>query len=150
MKKNQNYIKELSTPHAKAYFSLVGISTYIDCQIKEALKPYNLTHAQLNVLSVLYRAIPEPIALSEIKDQLLVASPDMSRLVDRLVKKEWVVRITCPSNRRKVDITLSATGKKMYEKAHASARDHVGEYFRNELTIKEAKQLFSLLQKIKK
>ena len=47
--------------HAIAYFNLLKTSSWIEEKIKEALKPFNLTHSQLNVLHVLMVNDPQPV-----------------------------------------------------------------------------------------
>ena len=39
--------------HAKAYFNLLKTGSWIEDRIKKSLKPFNLTHAQLNALYIL-------------------------------------------------------------------------------------------------
>jgi len=39
--------------HALAYFNLLKTGSWIEEKVKEALKPFNLTHAQLNALHIL-------------------------------------------------------------------------------------------------
>lgn len=134
--------------HAMSYFSLVQRSGLIEMRMKTALKPYDLTHSQLNVLHILANNYPEPMTSKAIKQQLIVASPDITRLLDRLVKKEWVSRETCESNRRELDITITETGLQLFLEVHAVAKEATGNYFKNSLNKEEAVQLYKLLKKI--
>ena len=85
----------------------------VEEMVKEALKPFNLTHAQLNALYILYENDPGPVSANELKERILVANPDVTRLLDRLVVKGYVHRETCPINRRKIDISLTEPGKEI-------------------------------------
>ncbi len=147
---NQSVFKDdFKNPHAMGYFSLLKTASWIEIQIKEALKPYDLTHPQLNVLSVLARNYPEPMDAKTIKESLVVASPDVTRLLDRLVKKGYINRQTCPSNRRKIDITATKEGMDFFYKVHCEAKEAVGNYFETAISENEAKQLYRILGKMK-
>ena len=122
-------MKDNYSIHALAYFKMLQTGSWIEGQIKEALKPFNLTHAQLNVLHLLYENRPEPIAANELKMKILVSNPDVTRLLDRLVNKGYVLRQTCPENRRKIDISITENGSKVYKKAHHAAKHSVHSFF---------------------
>ncbi len=144
----ENIKKTHTSAHALSYFSLVQRSGLIEMRMKAALKPYDLTHSQLNVLHILANSYPEPMTSKAIKKKLIVASPDITRLLDRLVRKEWVYRETCESNRRELDITITETGLKVFFDVHAVAKEATGDYFKNSLSKEEAVQLYKLLKKI--
>lgn len=135
--------------HALAYFNLLKTGSWIEERIKVALKPYNLTHAQLNALYILMENDPNPVCANEVKKRILVNNPDVTRLLDRLVKKGYVVRETCPENRRKIDISLTDSGKTLFEKAHLSAKQTLGNFFETQITEHEAKELRRILGKIR-
>lgn len=138
----------IDTIHAKAYFNLIKTSGWIEQEVKKALKPFGLTHAQLNILYILYKNNPQPVSPNNVKEQLLDSSPDLTRLFDRLVKKDWVTRETCPSNRRKIDISLTDEGKETFIKAEKAARQAVGNFFEDKITETEAAELRKILHKI--
>ena len=135
--------------HARAYFKLMKINGGVDVQLKKALKPYELTHVQLGILYTLINHHPEPLDAKTIKENLIVPSPDLTRLIDRLVKKGLVDRQTCPNNRRKLDITVTEKGVDTFYKAHISAKTSVNNFLEDDITKEEAKELFRILNKIK-
>jgi len=137
------------TIHALAYFNLLRTGSWIEERIKKALKPLNLTHAQLNALYILDESHPEPVSASDLKMKILVNNPDVTRLLDRLVSKGYVLRETCPDNRRKIDVSLTEAGRKMFMEAHHSAREAIGSYFENQITEDEAQELRRILKKIR-
>ena len=142
-------MKDIETIHAVAYFNLLKTGSWIEDKVKKALKPYNLTHAQLNALHILYENDPEPVSANELKEKILVSNPDVTRLLDRLVKKQYVTRVTCPENRRKIDISLTDSGRKLFMEAHLSVKKALGDFFRKQLSENEAKTLRKLLHKIR-
>ena len=100
MSSRSDFEKDLKNPYAISYFKFLKTAAWVDLRIKESLKPYNLTHSQLNVLNLLVKNHPKPMDAKTIKANLVVASPDLTRLLDRLVKKGLVNRKTCSTNRR--------------------------------------------------
>jgi DNA-binding MarR family transcriptional regulator len=142
-------MKDSRSIHAVAYFNLLKTGSWIEERIKTALKPFSLTHAQLNVLHVLMESDPTPVSAKELKEKILVANPDITRLLDRLVNKGIVHRMTCPENRRKIDISLTDHGKDLFEKAHLSAKQAVDNYFEDKISEKEAKKLRKILHKLR-
>jgi DNA-binding MarR family transcriptional regulator len=142
-------MKDLESIHALAYFNLLKTGSWLEDIIKGALKPLNLTHAQLNVLYILNENDPEPVSASTLKKKILVSNPDVTRLLDRLVKKGFVLRETCPENRRKIDISLTDPGRSLFVEAHQVAKLALGDFFANQITEDEARELRRILHKIR-
>lgn len=142
-------MEDIKSIHAIAYFNLLKTGSWIEENVKKALKPFDLTHAQLNALYILLENDPEPVSASELKKKILVSNPDVTRLLDRLVKKGYVLRETCPESRRKIDISLTDPGRKLFVEAHHAAKQSIGEFFENQITEDEAIELRRILHKIR-
>ena len=142
-------MEDIKSIHALAYFNLLKTGSWVEENVKRALSPFNLTHAQLNALSILLQNDPEPVSAIELKKKILVSNPDITRLLDRLVKKGYVLRETCPENRRKIDISLTDSGRKLFVEAHHSAKESTGDFFEKQITEDEANELRRILHKIR-
>ena len=140
---------DIKSIHVSAYFNLLKTGSWIEETLKNALKPFNLTHAQLNALHILFASDPEPVSANELKKKILVSNPDVTRLLDRLVKKGYVLRKTCPDNRRKIDISLTDSGRKLFMQAHLSAKLALSDFFKSKITEDEANELRKIMQKIR-
>lgn len=140
---------ESNSIHALAYFNLLKTGSWVEERLKKAIKPFNLTHAQLNALYILMESYPNPVSANELKNKILVNNPDITRLLDRLVTKGYVMRETCNQNRRKIDISLTEDGKTLFLKAHHAAKETLGNFFENQITKDEAKELRRILRKIR-
>jgi len=79
------------------------------------LKPFGISSQQFNVLRILKGQFPNPSSLNLIKERMLDKESNASRLIDKLVGAKLVNRITCPNNRRQVDITITKAGIKLLE-----------------------------------
>ena len=142
-------MEDLKSIHAIAYFNLLKTVSWVEEIVKGALKPFNLTHAQLNALYILYENDPGPVSANELKERILVANPDVTRLLDRLVVKGFVHRETCPDNRRKIDISLTEPGKKLFLEAHQAAKASLGNFFEQQITENEAIELRRILHRMR-
>ena len=134
--------------YESAYFNFLKTSNWVEEQVKQALKEHDLTHSQLNVLYILKENDPNPVSNSDINQRILVKSPDLTRLLDRLVKKNLVDRQICPENRRKMNIKLTKHGKQVFKEANNDAKRSVNNFFEN-LTEKEAGQLREIMRKVR-
>jgi MarR family 2-MHQ and catechol resistance regulon transcriptional repressor len=141
--------EDRNSQHARTFYRLVEMSNKIELKIKQALKPFGLTHAQLNILYILASRHPRKLNPADIRDQVIVSNPDITRMIDRMVAKNWVERQTCPENRRKVDLSISDEGIETFKKAHYATKELLGDFFSNDIDENEARQLRGILKKIK-
>ncbi len=67
-------------------------------------------------MRILRGAGGEGLACNEISERLLVKSPDITRLLDRLEKQELIVRSRSRVDRRIVNASISKTGLELLER----------------------------------
>lgn len=94
----------------KTVINLMYTSRYIEEAVNSVLKPYDLTIPQYNVLRILRGQKGKPANLSTIQERMVDRSSNTTRLVDKLIRKGWVKRSICKSNRRKVEIVITEEG----------------------------------------
>lgn len=109
---------------------------------------YGITQQQYNVLRILRGHFPEPYSTSQIRDRMLDKMSDVSRIVDRLVKKDLVLRKTAANDRRLVDVTISDKGLLLLDKMDDSIEQNVKQPFNN-FTEEEKLELYRLLDKVR-
>lgn len=102
--------KPIQDPHARAYLNIMYTGNWLLNRINQALKPYDLTEPQYNVLRILRGQQGAAMSLFEIQDRMIQKMSNVSRLIDKLLDKELVVRKECKMNRRKVDILITQKG----------------------------------------
>lgn len=83
----------------------------------QALKPLGLTEVQFNVLKILKAKAPVALPSSDISNLLISQTPDVTRILDRMVKKGLVKREIPEENRRLVLVSLTDDGLEMIEEA---------------------------------
>ena len=87
------------------------VNNKITEELNTALKPFGVSLQQFNVLRILRGQKDLPANLSTLNERMVTKMSNTTRLVDKLLAKGYVERETCPSNRRKVEITITDDGK---------------------------------------
>lgn len=82
---------------------------------KQILKPYGITEMQFNVLKILNAKHPEPVSAGDISNLLISQASDVTRIIDRMIKKGLVKRVVPEENRRVVLVSLTAEGMNKVE-----------------------------------
>ncbi len=117
-------------------------------KVKKFLTKEGVTHQQYNILRILRGSAPEPLSTLQIRERMLDKMSDTSRIVDRLVAKQFVKKVTCPTDKRLVDITITEKGLKLLKKLDANS-DNLDKIM-SSLSDHEAETLSNLLDKIRK
>ncbi len=140
--------KKFPNNYLKAYVNLVYTANKITDEQKAFFKKVEVTHQQYNVLRILRGKYPETLNPGQIKDVMLDKSPDLTRLVDRLLLKGLVARDSCPDNRRKVNIKITEKGLMFLDELEPLVKAASSKYDKN-LSDEEALQLSDLLDKLR-
>lgn len=82
-----------------------------------------LSAQQYNTLRLLQSAHPISMPTLELGSRLISRAPDMTRLLDRLEKRELLNRIRRPENRRVVDVSITAKGLQMLHEMHEKVQE---------------------------
>ncbi len=118
----------------------------VERELRKFLKPYGVSLQQFNVLKIL-KGAKEPISTSVIRERMVQPMADSSRLVDRLSAKGWVTRISCSTDKRLVDVTISEEGIKFLELV-PSVETIIEKLYR-QISREEAENLNHLLNKLR-
>ena len=133
--------------YQKANINLVYTMSWLRDRTKSIFDEEEITPQQFNILRILRGSFPQPLSTLQIRERMLEKMSDTSRIVDRLIAKGLVKKITCKTDRRLVDVIISDKGKKLLEKLDAR-QDEMDAVLHN-LTEKQAEQLSDLLDKIR-
>lgn len=125
---------------------LILVNNAINEKIAQALRPFGVSAQQFNVLRILRGQKGKPANLLTLNERMVTKMSNTTRLVDKLLNKGFVDRIICPSNRRKVEINLTAEGNLALKKMD-QAMDNVERILLNQFSQKELEQLNLLLHK---
>ncbi len=137
--------KKLPLPaRTMIHFSLV--SNKIRDAFACALKPYDMSEQQFNVLRILRGQNGKPANLSTINERMVTKMSNTTRLVDKLMAKGFVDRAVCLENRRKVEITITDHGLETLSKLDEIMEETESLVLQN-FTNKELQTLNQLLDK---
>lgn len=112
----------------------------------EILKPYDLSSEQYNVLRILRGQKGKPANMCLIQERMIAKTSNTTRLVDKLLLKEFVTREVCSENRRKMEVQITQKGLAILAELDSKVTEHE-ESFAKKLTEKELNELNNLLEK---
>ncbi|WP_293873097.1 MarR family transcriptional regulator [Flavobacterium sp.] len=115
-------------------------------KFNEILKPYDVSREQYNVLRILRGQKGYPANMCIIQERMLSKSSNTTRLIDKLLLKEYVTREVCPNNRRKIEILITEKGLAVLTELDPVVIAHE-QLFANNLSAEELQQLNILLEK---
>jgi len=132
----------------KTVINISYSSIWMKDEIILALKPYDISIEQFNVLRILRGQKGNPANLQDIQERMVNKMSNTTRLVDKLILKGLAERFICKKNRRKVDIYITENGLKLLNEI-----DPIIEKTENSLTStlsdKELEDLNTLLNKLR-
>ncbi|MBI2682864.1 MAG: MarR family transcriptional regulator [Acidobacteriales bacterium] len=148
----QQEIKQRKPFRSKKQEAALGILRTADVIHRrgEALMaPHGITSQQYNVLRILRGAEPEGLPTLEIGHRLVEQTPGITRLLDRLEKKQWVKRWRCPEDRRQVLCRISKAGLALLERMQADVDRSEEESLQN-FSQNEIQALIDMLDRARK
>lgn len=117
-------------------------------KFNEILKPFDLSPEQFNVLRILRGQKGNPVNMFTIQERMVAKTSNTTRLVDKLLLKEFVNREICTENRRKMEITITDKGLAILSQLDPIVTNHEKSYANN-LSDKELEVLNELLEKFR-
>jgi DNA-binding MarR family transcriptional regulator len=125
-----------------------SLSDHTLAEVHELLSIWGITPLQYYTLRVLHSQDSEKIGLSskEIDSHLYTRITDVTRLLDRMADKGWVIRERDEMNKRVVRTRLTEIGITLVESAQAPLLELETKQL-NHLSNKEKMQLSELLSK---
>jgi DNA-binding MarR family transcriptional regulator len=115
--------------------------------VDQFLKSHGLTAAQYNVLRILRGAEPEGLLCRGISDRMISRDPDMTRLLDRMEKRDLITRERQKDDRRVIKTRITATGLSLLRKMDQPIREVHKEQF-SHLTAPRMKTLVESLEEL--
>jgi DNA-binding MarR family transcriptional regulator len=140
--------KPFKSVEEEAILSIARTAAILEHAGAEALKPFNLTITQYNVLRILRGAGDPGLCRNEVGERLVTKVPDVTRLLDRMEASELIVRQRGGDDRRFVATRITEKGLKLLEKIdrelpaiHERQLGHVSQ--------KRLRDLISLLEEVR-
>lgn len=108
--------RNFKSPQQKLAINMLYTSNWLNNHYSQLFKDSDITVQQFNVLRILRGQHSKPCTLKLIKERMLDRMSDASRIVDKLVAKNYVLRKQCPEDRRSVNIVISDQGLDLLKK----------------------------------
>jgi DNA-binding MarR family transcriptional regulator len=132
----------------EAILSIARTAAVLEHAGAEALKPFDLTITQYNVLRILRGAGDQGMCRNAVGERLVTRVPDVTRLLDRLEASGLISRHRGGQDRRYVTTCITDKGLKLLEKIdrelpaiHGRQLGHVGQ--------RRLRELVTLLEEVR-
>lgn len=145
----EDHIQSVALPaYKKAIVNLLFTSHWLNDEISDVLKPFDVSSQQFNVLRILKGRKGKAANLSSIQKRMIAKNSNATRLVDKLILKGLVTKETCEANKRKVEIFITAEGETLLQQLNEVVESKEQQIVAN-LSANEQELLTELLTKIR-
>lgn len=129
-----------------ATVNIIYTANWLRDQNAPVYKIHGILSQHYNILRIVRGSHPKPVTPGYIKEVMLDKGRDLTRLVDKLVKLNYLERRLCEHNRRKMEITITKTGLDLID---VISKDSEPLFKAQPLTEEESLQLSNLLDKLR-
>ena len=130
----------------KIILNILYTQNVINDKFNEIVKPYDLSSEQYNVLRILRGQKGNPANMCMLQERMLAKTSNTTRLVDKLLLKNLVTREVCPTNRRKIEVSITHQGLEILKALDSKIAEHEQSFSKN-LNPEEQELLNELLEK---
>ena len=127
--------------------SILKTNLRINKKLNDVFKKYEISEQQFNILRILRGQRGKPSSLKRIQKRMVHLMSNTTRLVDKLILKDFVSREICKHNRRKINIFITDKGLKFLDEINPII-DESEELMTTNLSEEEKNILTNLLNKI--
>lgn len=140
--------KQFVSVQQESILSVMVTGSWIVGEMAAVLVPKGVTPAQYNALRILRGAHPDRMTCGEIGSRLLDRTPDVTRLITRLMKLGYVDRQRADRDRRIVEVWITDAGLKLLASLDSIVEERQADLTKG-LTEDEHRQLAALLEKLR-
>jgi DNA-binding MarR family transcriptional regulator len=98
------------SPADRALLNVLRTSSLLEQASKRFFKQWGLTQTQYNALRILRGTHPSTLLCRELGERLVSPVPDVTRLIDRLTRKNLAYRTLDPADRRVIRLGITNEG----------------------------------------
>src|SRR5450432_3264184 len=117
-----NRLRALPCPEEAVYLELLKTADMLSRNLSHLLKTEDLSSTQYNVLRIL-RGAPDGLPCGEIGTRMITRDPDITRLLDRLEKRELISRCRETKDRRMVMARITPQGMELLARIDEPVQD---------------------------
>lgn len=101
---------------AEALLSVLRTAALLDHDLAEALRPFDITPTQHNVLRILRGAGPAGLCGREVAERMVASVPDVPRMLERLETMQLIGRERDAEDRRHVTARITRKGLELLKR----------------------------------
>lgn len=138
-------MSEMRNDSLDLYIALSRASEWVNAHGDRDIRKHGLNRTEFGVLELLYHKGAQ--AIQQIGSKVLMSSGNITYVVDKLVKKEFVVRRTSTEDRRLIFAEITVKGKQFIEEVFPQHIEVIESAVAG-LTAEEKKVASQLLKKL--
>ena len=135
--------KKFKNIETEAFLNLFVASNYLRGKIELVCNEQGITHSQFNVLRILKGVHPDGYPRYDIISRMVEPAPDVTRLIDRLIRDELVERYYSEEDRRLSCSRITKKGIALLTKVNPRVDKFIKEY--SDMLTKTEKSKLSLI-----
>ena len=129
------------------HLAILRVAALFEHAVGQALKPYDITQTQYNVLRILRGKSPDGYARGDIASRMIDRAPDVTRLIDRLERRGLVERMRSDSDRRLSLTCITRKGLNLLAKLDPGI-DAIDERITEKMSARDLKALSRLCERV--
>lgn len=139
----------LDADETQAWVALVGVLIKVPAALDgELRRRIGLAHFEYLAMSALSEAAGRTLPMSELAVLSNASLSRLSHVIAKLEQRGWVVRATCPENRRVTNVTLTDSGYALVVEAAPINLELARSFVLDALTRSQVRQLASIAGRI--
>jgi DNA-binding MarR family transcriptional regulator len=134
-------------PHHEALLAVMLANAALDAMMDEVFTGSGITQPQYNVLRILNGVHPGAHPRGEIARRMVRRAPDLTRMLDRLVRMGLVERTRGDHDHRQSLARITDSGRALLEKLRPKVQN-MNQLLAKRMSLDDARRLAELLEKI--
>ncbi len=131
----------------KASVNIIYTAHWLQQKHNQVFKTFDLSSQQFNVLRILRGQHPKSVTVKLISERMIDQSSNVSRLIEKLLAKDLIIRQTSPQDRRRVDVQINQKGLDLLSEIDQKLEGFEGDF--KEVSDEELETLSNILDKIR-
>jgi DNA-binding MarR family transcriptional regulator len=140
--------KSFTDEYSKAHVNILFTASWIGTRSAKMLKKFGISPQQFNILRILRGMQPNPGSIKTLTERMIDKSSNASRLVDKLIAKNLVVKAKSNEDSRRAEVLISSEGLRLLDEA-SHEMDVMNRSLARKISVEEAHQLNQLLDKLR-
>ncbi|MGO1543980.1 MAG: MarR family winged helix-turn-helix transcriptional regulator [Gulosibacter sp.] len=137
-------MKNRSVRPSDAWEALFRAQVSVMRDLREEFTGFGITMNEYDVLFNVYRAPQHRLRLRDLNRNVLITQSSVSRLIDRLVNRDFIVKTEDEFDARGTIVSLTESGIRAFRKAVGVHTQHINDHIGRALTPEQQAQLHEL------